>query len=81
MSEMSDRLRAMLSRDQHNTLVNVNVMLEADLRPSQADSIVKEIAAFVDHDSDFDYLAKLNMVICSVPLRVVRQLANLNLSD
>ncbi len=78
MSEMSDRLQAMLSRGQDDTLVTVNVMLEAGLKPSQAESVVKEIAACVADQSDFEYLANMNMVLCTASLRAVRQLAKLS---
>ena len=77
MGEMSRRLQAVLSHGQDDELATVNVMLEAGLTHSQAESVVKEIAARVADQSDFEYLAKMKMVLCTVSLGTVRQLANL----
>lgn len=77
MSEMAERLQALLSDGQDEALVTVNVMLEADIEPSQAESVAQEIATRVADQSDFEYLAKMRIVLCTASLRTVRQLAKL----
>lgn len=77
MSDVSQRLLALLSHGQDDTPVAVNVMLEANMRPSQAESIVKQIAARVADNSDFEYLAKINIVLCTASLQTIRYLATL----
>ena len=77
MSDVSQRLLALLSHGQDDTPVAVNVMLEANMRLSQAESIVKQIAARVADKSDFEYLAKVNIVLCTASLQTIRHLATL----
>ena len=77
MSELSDRLQALLSHGQGETPVAVNVMLEADIEPSHARYVVQEIAACVTDQRDFEYLVKLRMVVCKVSVCAIWHLAKL----
>ena len=77
MSEISGRLRDMLAHGPDDTLVEVNVMLDSGLKPPQAEAIVKEIATCIGDQGVCEFLASMNMVLCTASLRAVRQLSKL----
>lgn len=77
MTDMSERLKILLLNGQEDTQVAVNLMLEADMGPSQVKSIVHKVSTFLSDKGHFEYLATMNMILCTTSLQCVRQLGQL----